>query len=76
MSTDNKLESRINDLEIQVSFQEQTIQQLNDALAEQQTQLLAVREVMQLMQTKMASLADAVDSSRATHDGHEAPPHY
>lgn len=76
MTTSKPNLERIESLEVQLSFQEETISQLNDALAEQQQQLLQLKEVLSLMQTKMASLADAVDSTRASHEGHELPPHY
>ncbi len=68
-----ELEARVNDLECQVAFQEQTIDELNDALSQQQLQLSRMQEQMTLMISKIKSLSGShlADQSEET-----PPPHY
>ena len=71
---DDKLasESRLTALEIKASFLEDTVDQLDSALARQQQQIDALlREVLQL-RTQWASAAP--ESGRNPRD--ELPPHY
>lgn len=68
-----KLESKIDDLEYKVAYQEQTIDALNDALTQQQLQLSKIQEQMRFMVGKLKSMTSSnlADASEET-----PPPHY
>jgi SlyX protein len=67
------LEQRVNDLEIKAAFQEQTIDELNEALSQQQLLISKMQEQMRFMVGKLKSL----DSSNLAKESEETPPpHY
>jgi SlyX protein len=68
-----QLEAKVNDLEFQLAFQEQTIDELNDALTQQQLQLSRIQEQMSFMITKVKSLSS---SNMADPSEETPPPHY
>ena len=74
--TDNKqtlLEGRINDLECQLAFQEQTMDSLNIALSEQQLLISKMQTQMQFLVGKIKT----IDSSPLADESEETPPpHY
>jgi SlyX protein len=74
MSTDSQqLQSRIDDLEYKVAFQEETIDTLNNALSEQQLQLSKMQEQMQFIVGKLRSMSS---SNMADESEETPPPHY
>ncbi|GAK84836.1 protein SlyX [Vibrio ponticus] len=69
----NELENRINDLECQIAFQEQTIDSLNDALSQQQLLITKMQDQMKYVVGKMKNM----DSSNLADPSEETPPpHY
>ncbi|WP_111978019.1 SlyX family protein [Algibacillus agarilyticus] len=67
------LENRIEELEMRLSFQEDTIEVLNKALSDQQEQLLLLDRQLHLVGQKMKSMQpDAV----APMSQETPPPHY
>jgi SlyX protein len=67
-----RLQDRLTELEIKVSYTEDTLDRLNDVVVRQQTQIdLLIRELMQLRQQTGAADAPAAGSLRD-----ELPPHY
>jgi SlyX protein len=74
--TDKKidaLESRINDLECQLAFQEQTIDSLNDALSQQQLLITKMQDQMKYVVGKVKNM----DTSNMADPSEETPPpHY
>ena len=68
-----KLEQRIDDLECQMAFQEQTISDLNDALTQQQLLITKMQDQMKYMVGKIKSMntSNLADPSEET-----PPPHY
>lgn len=74
MTTDiKKLEDKISDLECQMAFQEQTIDELNDALSQQQLLITNMQVQMKFMVGKMKTM----DSSNMADASEETPPpHY
>jgi SlyX protein len=68
-----QLKARINDLECQLAFQEQTVEELNDALSQQQVQLTRMQEQMSFMVNKVKSLSS---SNLADESEETPPPHY
>ncbi|OLQ86017.1 SlyX protein [Vibrio ponticus] len=68
-----ELENRINDLECQIAFQEQTIDSLNDALSQQQLLITKMQDQMKYVVGKMKNM----DSSNLADPSEETPPpHY
>lgn len=73
MTKTEELEQRINDLEIQNAFQEQTIDELNEALSQQQLLISKMQEQMRFMVTKIKTM----DTSNMAKESEETPPpHY
>lgn len=68
-----QLENRINDLECQLAFQEQTIDSLNDALSQQQLMITKMQDQMKYVVGKVKNM----DSSNLADPSEETPPpHY
>ena len=68
-----QLEARINDLECQLAFQEQTIQELNGALSQQQLHITKILDQMKYVVGKVKNM----DSSNLADPSEETPPpHY
>ncbi|MCF7353637.1 SlyX family protein [Vibrio sp. CK2-1] len=70
---ENELKQRIDDLECQVAFQEQTINELNDALSQQQLLITRMQDQMKFVVGKVKNLdaSNLADASEET-----PPPHY
>ncbi len=64
-------EARITELEIRVAFQEDTINQLNDALVAQQTRVDALERRVGMLLDSLKRMQDGADPF-----AHEPPPHY
>ena len=68
-----QLEARINDLECQLAFQEQTIEDLNGALSQQQLQITKMLDQIKYVVGKVKNM----DSSNLADPSEETPPpHY
>jgi SlyX protein len=71
-SHDKNLIERVDDLESQLAFQEQTITELNQLVAQQNKELSTFKRHLQM-------LAQRVEQSRDQHSDNpvdEPPPHY
>ncbi|MBU2895592.1 SlyX family protein [Vibrio pectenicida] len=68
-----QLESRVNDLECQLAFQEQTLESLNEALSQQQLLISKMKDQMKYVVGKIKNFdtSDLADPSEET-----PPPHY
>ncbi|NAZ96917.1 SlyX family protein [Vibrio toranzoniae] len=68
-----QLESRVNDLECQLAFQEQTIEELNEALSQQQMLITRMQDQMKYVVGKVKNIdgSNLADASEET-----PPPHY
>lgn len=67
--TIQQLEARINDLECQLAFQEQTIEDLNGALSQQQLQITKMLDQMKYVVGKVKNM----DSSNLADPSEETP---
>ncbi|CAK4069791.1 MULTISPECIES: SlyX family protein [Vibrio] len=68
-----QLENRVNDLECQLAFQEQTIEELNEALSQQQLLITKMQDQMKYVVGKVKNM----DSSNLADQSEETPPpHY
>ncbi len=68
-----RLETRINDLECQLAFQEDTIEALNQALSQQQQTISRMQDQMKFIAGKLKNVNESpmADQSQET-----PPPHY
>ena len=66
-------ESRLVDIETKLAHQEHLLTQLNDALSDQQAQLMQVIELCQGLIERMRAMSEQ-DTSASPTD--ERPPHY
>lgn len=73
MSEQLFLQEQINNLEIKVAFQEQTIDELNDALTEQQKSLAKLTTQIAFLITKLKAMEP---SNMANASEETPPPHY
>lgn len=72
-TADHQLKQRIDDLECQLAFQEQTINELNDALSQQQLLITRMQDQMKYVVGKVKNL----DTSNLADPSEETPPpHY
>ncbi|MFM2482998.1 SlyX family protein [Celerinatantimonas sp. YJH-8] len=69
----SKLEQRIEQLEMQIAFQDDTIEQLNQALTDQQWQLDKMTRQLQLLGDKFKEFQPSPIASQAEET---PPPHY
>ncbi|CAH0542892.1 SlyX family protein [Vibrio marisflavi] len=68
-----QLEQRVSNLECQLAFQEQTIEELNDALSQQQLLISKMQSQMKYLVGKMKTM----DTSQLADQTEETPPpHY
>jgi len=69
------MEQKIIEQETKVSFQEDLLQGLNDALIQQQRQLDQLRHDLERLHSQIVELQQA-NLSGAENTQHERPPHY
>ncbi|CAM3782500.1 hypothetical protein VA7868_04409 [Vibrio aerogenes CECT 7868] len=67
------LEKRINDLECQIAFQENTIEALNDALSQQQKVITEMQLQMKYVVNKVKTMSEP---NLASQSEETPPPHY
>ncbi len=73
MTEIQRLEEKISDLECKIAFQEQTIDELNDALSQQQLLITNMQVQMKFVVGRMKSM----DSPNMADPSEETPPpHY
>lgn len=68
-----ELEQRINDLESQLAFQEQTIEELNQLVASQNQELTTFKRHLQLLALRFEQMREQQSENPV---GDERPPHY
>lgn len=64
--------ARIAELEMRLSFQEDTLQALNDALGHQQLEIDRLQQLVRLLARRQEDLAGSLPGD----PGDERPPHY
>ncbi len=64
----DQLVARIDELESRITFQDETISRLDDALGEQQQQLLTVQRALSLLTSRLSDVESGQD------EGPEPPP--
>jgi len=68
-----ELESRITELETRLAFQESTLQQLSELLADKQQQMEAMQTTLDELQLRFREMMAATPGAT---ESDETPPHY
>ncbi len=71
--TKNKLEERIDDLEMKLTFQDQTIEELNQSLIQQQSDFRKFTRILENLSTQVESIGQDNPLSNTIEP---PPPHY
>lgn len=66
---------RLDELESRAAFQDDLIEQLNQVVARQDRELLALGRRLAELESRLRELAEAAGPAAAS-GGHEIPPHY
>ncbi len=72
-NTIEELQQRLEDLEYKAAFQEQTIEELNEALGQQQLLITRMQQQMRYVVNKVKNMDT---SDMATEEEETPPPHY
>jgi SlyX protein len=67
------MNERLTELEVRVAFQEKTIQDLNEAVTDQQRQIDRLTQGLEAMKSRLAALAPALVIPQ---EEEKPPPHY
>ena len=76
MSDYKKLENKIIDLESKLAFQEHTIQELNDVVTQQQTELMNFKTHLKRLSEHLENQPSSTSSSGEDASLEPPPPHY
>ncbi len=71
-------QTRLDELEMRLAFQEETLQQLNTALGDQQLQISRLEDTCRALAERLRSLQGSLDELSEDGGGAavERPPHY
>lgn len=72
LNNENLFVQRIEELETKITFQDHMIEELNQALIEQQSDLRKLTRVLESVVSQVEQIGDSSTKS----DGIELPPHY
>jgi SlyX protein len=70
-----ELKNALMEVQNQLAFQEDTVQALNDAMAQQQQEILLLRRQLELLKQRQDEQA-AAEQGEAAMPVEEKPPHY
>lgn len=70
------LQSRVDELETRLAFQDDTLQALNEQLAHQQSVTEQQQQMLQVLYAQVRDVQDASSAEGAAPDSQERPPHY
>ncbi|WP_113907835.1 SlyX family protein [Aliidiomarina celeris] len=70
------LSKRIDDLESQLAFQEDTIEALNQLVSKQTDELLRMQQQLRFIADKVAPILERDEQSQSFSAADERPPHY
>lgn len=71
-------EPKLIEIETRLAYQDQLLVELNEALADQQTQLMRLEEICTVLVERVRAIADGDPGDSGSGDGgqDERPPHY
>ncbi len=72
LNNENLFVQRIEELETKITFQDHMIEELNQALIEQQSDLRKLTRILESVVSQVEQIGD----SSTKNDGIELPPHY
>ena len=75
MANTDPLLSQLEEVQSQLAFQEDALQSLNEALAQQQQEILLLRRQLELLKQRQDEVGVTQGGSEAD-GGEEKPPHY
>ena len=75
MAADSKNDSRLEELESRLAFQDDLIESLNEIVARQDRDLSLLTHRLTKLESRLREIGESV-SSPGDSAGHEAPPHY
>jgi SlyX protein len=70
------LQSRADELETRLAFQEDTLQALSEQLAHQQSVIEQQQQMLQVLYRQVRDVQDASDAEGGSQPSQERPPHY
>ncbi len=68
-------ETRLEELESRLSFQDDLVERLNDVVARQDRELVLLRERLRRLEAKLEEIGQSLGGPGGD-SGHEVPPHY
>ena len=71
----NQLQDAVDDLQMRVLFQEDTLQSLNEVISTQDQQIAALQEQVRFLAEKYKSVSYSLEQSQSTPND-DRPPHY
>ena len=72
---DSQLESRLEELESRLAFQDDAIETLNNVIASQDREIVLLKRRLKELELKLRDFADSAPAGAVVSD-HEVPPHY
>ena len=72
----DELKTDLMELQNQLAFQEHTVQALNQAMADQQQEILVLRRQLELLKQRQDEQAVHQDADNSASPSDEKPPHY
>ncbi len=76
MPDESELQQLLRDVQSQLAFQEDAISSLDDALAQQQQEIMQLRRQLQLLGENQKEQAAMMDARPSSGPEDEKPPHY
>ena len=67
---------QIEELQIKYSFQEDTLKQLNEVVADQQKELLILKSEIRNMKSELQNIQETWQTSENMSNEQQLPPHY
>jgi SlyX protein len=75
MATDPGIETRLEELESRLAFQDDLIENLNEVVARQDRDIARLLQRLKELNDKLVDIAESSAAGGAS-PGHEVPPHY
>ena len=72
---ERSIESRLEELESKLAFQDDLIESLNEIIARQDLDLVRLEQRVKSLGERLTDIAESADMPGAS-GGHEVPPHY
>jgi len=74
-TVERSIESRLEELESKLAFQDDLIESLNEIIARQDLELVRLEQRVRSLAERLTDIADSA-SMPGSSSGHEVPPHY